>query len=219
MQLKRRIRFVDCVEKVLWPIERVKSGLRSFMLEISRGMMLHGGVHQFKLIAIPLRHELRTITLTWKDSRHTENIQINKVIGENEKRVFYFTDKKHTDFLANPIKSQELTVHGCNSFPLWLLSTRGHAFRFFPCSTCTPTSFIFSTWVKLALLSPSLQLILKIFPGWVKDPEITWNSKHPISCGSGPAWGNGLVTVPPVYKGWSNLNLGLMTGNSAESCS
>ena len=30
MQLKRRIRFVDCVEKVLWPIERVKSSLQSF---------------------------------------------------------------------------------------------------------------------------------------------------------------------------------------------
>ena len=27
------------------------------------------------------------------DSRHTQNIQINKVISENEKCVFYFTGK------------------------------------------------------------------------------------------------------------------------------
>ena len=35
------------------------------------------------------------------DSQHIH--QINKVIGENEKCVFYFTEKKHRDFLANPI--------------------------------------------------------------------------------------------------------------------
>ena len=27
------------------------------------------------------------------DSQHTQNIQINKVTGENEKCVFYFTEK------------------------------------------------------------------------------------------------------------------------------
>ena len=37
-----------------------------------------------------------------EDSQHTQNIQINKVIGENEKWVFYFTEKTK-DFLANPI--------------------------------------------------------------------------------------------------------------------
>ena len=37
------------------------------------------------------------------DSHHTQNIQINKVIGENEKCVFNFTEKNHGDFLANPI--------------------------------------------------------------------------------------------------------------------
>ena len=36
------------------------------------------------------------------DSRHTWNVLINKVIGENEKCVFYFTEKKN-DFLANQI--------------------------------------------------------------------------------------------------------------------
>ena len=28
-----------------------------------------------------------------RDSQHTENIQINKVIGENEKRIIYFMEK------------------------------------------------------------------------------------------------------------------------------
>ena len=38
------------------------------------------------------------------DSWHTQNIQINKVIDENEKCIFYFTEKKNCmDFLANPI--------------------------------------------------------------------------------------------------------------------
>ena len=37
------------------------------------------------------------------DSRHTQNIQINKITDENEKCVFYFTEKKNTDFLANPV--------------------------------------------------------------------------------------------------------------------
>ena len=36
------------------------------------------------------------------DSRHTQNIQINKVIGENEKCVFYFMEKLY-ELLANPM--------------------------------------------------------------------------------------------------------------------
>ena len=41
-----------------------------------------------------------------EDSRHTQSIQINKVIGEHEKCVFYFTEKNHMDFLANPLFTQ-----------------------------------------------------------------------------------------------------------------
>ena len=33
-----------------------------------------------------------------EDSGHTQNIQINKVIGENEKYVFYFTEKTKWTF-------------------------------------------------------------------------------------------------------------------------
>ena len=40
------------------------------------------------------------------DTRHTQNIQINNAIGKNEKCVFYFMEKNHTDFLANPILMQ-----------------------------------------------------------------------------------------------------------------
>ena len=32
------------------------------------------------------------------DSQNTQNIQINEVIGENEKNVFYFTEKKEMTF-------------------------------------------------------------------------------------------------------------------------
>ena len=44
------------MEKVLWLIEHVKSGLCSFVLEISRLTMLHGWVDQLKLTVIESRH-------------------------------------------------------------------------------------------------------------------------------------------------------------------
>ena len=45
------------------------------------------------------------------DSWYTQNIQINKVIGENEKRVFYFIEKNIMDFLANTIFSEAPLNH------------------------------------------------------------------------------------------------------------
>ena len=46
----------------------------------------------------------------WKaivgDRRHTQNIQINEVIGENEKCVFHFTEKIHADILPNPVHTK-----------------------------------------------------------------------------------------------------------------
>ena len=44
------------MEKVLWLIERVRSGLRSFVLEISHWMVLRGRADQLKLRAIILKH-------------------------------------------------------------------------------------------------------------------------------------------------------------------
>ena len=52
----QRKKFVQCVEKVLRLIKHVKSGLRSFMLEISRWTMLHSQVDQLTLIVIKSRH-------------------------------------------------------------------------------------------------------------------------------------------------------------------
>ena len=46
MQLKHTHKIVQSMEKVLWPIERVRSGSRSFVLEISRRTVLHGRVDQ-----------------------------------------------------------------------------------------------------------------------------------------------------------------------------
>ena len=82
-----------------------RSGLQNSVLEISHRMMLHGRVDQMKLTAIKSRHELRTVMLYHVgDSQHTQNIQVNKVISEHEKCVFYFREKSHIDFLANPIE-------------------------------------------------------------------------------------------------------------------
>ena len=62
------------MEKVLWLIEHVKSGLRSFVLEISRWMMLHSQVDQWP-----------NWDINWEQSelyhvgdRHTQNIQIKR---------------------------------------------------------------------------------------------------------------------------------------------
>ena len=43
------------------------------------------------------------------DSQHTQNIQINKVIAENEKHLLFYV-KNHTDFLANPISPCGLSL-------------------------------------------------------------------------------------------------------------
>ena len=81
-----------------------QSGLQSFMLEMSRWMMLHSWVGQLKLTAIKSRHQELSILYHMGDSQHTQNIQINKVIGENEKCVFYSTEKLN-GLLATPIVS------------------------------------------------------------------------------------------------------------------
>ena len=60
---------------------------------ISCWTMLHGRVDQLRLKAIKLRHWKQSTFYHVGDSQHTQNIQINKVIGENEKCVFYFTEK------------------------------------------------------------------------------------------------------------------------------
>ena len=49
-----------------------------------------------------------------RDSQHTKNIQINKVIGENEKCVFYLMEKINTVFgLLNTNKEFETKRRMC----------------------------------------------------------------------------------------------------------
>ena len=82
------------MEKVLWLTEHVKSGLRSFVLEISPWMMLHIRGDQLRLIAIkPDINWEQSMLYHLGESQHTENIQINKVIGEIEKYVFILWKK------------------------------------------------------------------------------------------------------------------------------
>ena len=55
--------FVQFMEKLLWLIKYITSGLWSFMLEISRWTMLRSWVDRLTLIAIKSRHELRIINV------------------------------------------------------------------------------------------------------------------------------------------------------------
>ena len=86
-------RFVPCMEKVLWLIERVKSGLRSFMLEVSRWMVLHRLVDQLKLLLIKLRLWERSTLYHMGGSWHSQNIQVNEVTGEKWKICLLFYGK------------------------------------------------------------------------------------------------------------------------------
>ena len=65
-QLKCRNRFVQCKEKVLWLVLQVKSGLWSFMLEISHWRMLCGQADQLKRIAIKWRWHPNPVLLPGK---------------------------------------------------------------------------------------------------------------------------------------------------------
>ena len=58
--------------------ERVKSGLQSFVVEISGWAMLHGRGDQFKLIAVKSRHKFQNSQhyTTQEISRQTQNLQM-----------------------------------------------------------------------------------------------------------------------------------------------
>ena len=77
------------MEKVPWPMERVKSGLRSFVLEISCWTMFREQADQSRLTEINWDTNGEQSTFSHVGgSWHTQNVQINRVIGENKKRVF-----------------------------------------------------------------------------------------------------------------------------------
>ena len=78
------------MEKVLWLIVHVKSGLRTLMLDISLWTVLHGQVDQLKLIAVKSRHWEQSMLYTMWEISNILNIQINKVIGENENYSYFY---------------------------------------------------------------------------------------------------------------------------------
>ena len=86
------------MEKVLWTIKHVKSGLWSFLLEISHWTMLHSWIDQLKLIETILR---KSMSYHVGDSRHTQNIQIHKVIRENKNMSFILQKKTIQAFWPN----------------------------------------------------------------------------------------------------------------------
>ena len=99
------------MEKVLWLIECVRSGLWSLVLEISCWTdfsMFHSQVDQLKWSNWNINWEQSTFHV--RDCQHTQNIQINKVIGENEKYDFYFTEKTKQTFWSIQYDLKKLTL-------------------------------------------------------------------------------------------------------------
>ena len=90
MQKKRSVQFM---EKVMWRTECVKSGLQNFLVLLTfwpNDSLLWGLCTERGLAApLPFTHQKPIAG----DSLHTQNIQINKVTGDNEKCVFYFTEE------------------------------------------------------------------------------------------------------------------------------
>ena len=82
--------------------EHVESGLWSFVLEISCWTMLHGWVDKLKLIAIKRTHWEQSVLYQIGDRQHTQNIQINKVIGDNEKNLSFILWEKKPRLFGQP---------------------------------------------------------------------------------------------------------------------
>ena len=71
------------------------------MLEISLWTMFHsqsGRPAEVDSKQIETLIENNQCSTTWEIADITQNIQINKVIGEHEKCVFYFTEKNRWSF-------------------------------------------------------------------------------------------------------------------------
>ena len=102
------------MQKVLRLMKRVRSGLRSFVQEISCWTVLHGRVDHLRLTAIKSRHRQRTISvLPRKRCRYTQYVRINRVISENEKCVFYFMEKNKRAFWSTQQIGKEIYFWEC----------------------------------------------------------------------------------------------------------
>ena len=98
-ELKCKKRIVQCMEKVLCWIERVRSGVRfragDFSLDVALQWVRPVEVdsHQIETLIENNQH-----STTWKRTGILKNIQINKVLGEKEKCVFHFKEKTKRTF-------------------------------------------------------------------------------------------------------------------------
>ena len=89
------------MEKVLWLFEDVKSGLQSFVLEISCWTMLHGWVDQLKLIAIKLKHWEQSTSYHVGDSWHAQNTKSIKLLVKMKNVSFILGEKTKWTFWAS----------------------------------------------------------------------------------------------------------------------
>ena len=118
------------MEEVLWLIKCVKSCLWSFDagdFSLDDAPWLSRPVE----VDIKSRHWEQSTLYHAADSRHTQNVQINKVIVKNKKCVFYFMEKTERTFWPTLV------------FPTWFAPP--------PC-LCPPCGF-----VCLFVFSPSLR--------------------------------------------------------------
>ena len=97
-QLKCKKGWVQCMEKEMWLIKCVKSDLWSFLLNDGpwSGRPVEADSKHMKIL-----NENNQCCIPCGRCQHTPNIQSNKVIGENEKYLFFYGKKPN--FFANPI--------------------------------------------------------------------------------------------------------------------
>ena len=90
---KKKKKFVQYVEKVLWSnMSDMVSYVPWYYGHFSQIILCCGAVLRTgRCLAAPLAASHQKPIAG--ESRHTQNIQINEVIGENEKCVFYFMEK------------------------------------------------------------------------------------------------------------------------------
>ena len=101
---ERKKRFVLCMEKVLWLIERVKSGLQSFLVLLTfwpNNSLLWAVLCIGRYLAASLA------STYWKaivgDSQPTQISKSIKSLMKMKKCVFYFTEKAKWTFWPTPL--------------------------------------------------------------------------------------------------------------------
>ena len=103
-EMQKEKRCVQCMDKMLWLTDRMcqkwfakfHAGVFSLGDTPKSGRPVEVGNNQIDTLNENNQHYIT------QEIADIQNIKINKVIGENEKCVFYFMEIT-TDFLANPI--------------------------------------------------------------------------------------------------------------------